>query len=94
MTYQEIITQVSKEIGLPYEVTKEAYEFYWRFIRETIKNLPFKENLTEEEFNKYKTNFNIPSIGKLHCTYDRYSKLKKRYKNYLKLINNADSKEN
>lgn len=93
MTYQEAIIQVSKEIGLPYEVTKEAYEFYWRFIRETIKNLPFKEDLTEDEFNKFRTNFNVPSIGKLHCTYDRYLKLKKRYRNYLKILNNDISKE-
>ena len=93
MKYQEILNQVSKEVGLPYEVVKEAYESFWRFIRGTIQSLPLKEDLTEDEFNKYRTNFNIPSLGKLHCTYDRLSRLKKRYKHYLKISNNADSKE-
>lgn len=93
MSYQEILNQVSKDVGLPYEVVKEAYESFWRFIRGTIQSLPLKEDLTEEEFIKYRTNFNIPSLGKLHCTYDRISRLKKRYKYYLKLNNNDNSKE-
>lgn len=93
MNYQEILNRVSRDIGLPYEVVKEAYESYWRFIRETIKSLPFKDDLSEEEFNRLSTNFNIPSIGKLNCTYERYIKMKKRYSNYLNIINNADSKK-
>ena len=80
MDYKDLITQVSKELSLPYKVVGKVYKSYWRFIRDTIQNLPLKENLTEEDFQKLRTNFNIPSLGKLSCTYDRVKGVKERYK--------------
>ena len=80
MDYKDLITQISKELGLPYKVVDKVYKSYWRFIRDTIQNLPLKENLTEEDFQKLRTNFNIPSLGKLSCTYDRVKGVKERYK--------------
>ena len=54
-------------------------------IVEALNNFTFNNliNLSEEEFNKLKTNFNIVSLGKLSCTYDRYKriKLREKYKN-------------
>lgn len=75
--------QVAEEMNIPVEVIKEAYLSYWKFIRKTIQELPLKNDLSEEEFAKLKTNFNIVSLGKLSCDYDRYVKLKLRekYKN-------------
>ena len=75
--------EVAKEINLPIEVVEFAYKSYWKFIKKTIQELPLKEDLSEEEFSKLKTNFNIVSLGKLSCTYDRYKnvKLKEKYKN-------------
>ena len=70
MIYSEAIKQVSIELGLPPQVVKEAYESYWTFIRNNIKALPLKEDLSKEEFDKLRTNFNVPSLGKLSCTYD------------------------
>lgn len=85
MIYSEALKQVSNELGIPVEVVKEAYESYWKFIRESIKSLPLKEDLTKEEFDKLRTNFNIPSIGKLSCTYDRMIGVKKKFKHIKKL---------
>lgn len=82
MIYSEAIKQVSIELGLPPQVVKEAYESYWTFIRNNIKALPLKEDLSKEEFDKLRTNFNIPSIGKLSCTYDRMIGVKKRFGTY------------
>ena len=31
--------------------------------------------MTEEEFESLKTNFNLPSLGKLNCTYERWKRL-------------------
>ena len=76
MDYKDLITQISKELSLPYKVVDKVYKSYWRFIRDTIQNLPLKENLTEEDFQKLRTNFNIPSLGKLSCTYDRVKGVK------------------
>ena len=93
MIYSEAIKQVSTELGLPPKVVKEAYESYWTFIRNNIKALPLKEDLSKEEFDKLRTNFNVPSLGKLSCTYDRFIGIKKRL-NYLnKLRDDYNNKE-
>ena len=85
MTYQDALKQVADDTGIPLEVVKRAYESYWLFIRETITDLPLKEELSEEEFGKLKTNFNIPSLGKLTCTYDRMQGVRKRFEYIRKL---------
>lgn len=79
MIYSEAIKQVSTELGLPPQVVKEAYESYWTFIRNNIKALPLKEDLNKEEFDKLRTNFNIPSIGKMSVTWERYLGKKKQW---------------
>ena len=70
-------------MNIPVEVVEFAYKSYWKFIRKTIQELPLKQDLSEEEFAKLKTNFNIVSLGKLSCNYDRYKrvKLREKYKN-------------
>ena len=83
MDYNNAVSEISKELNLPSKVVDKVFKAYWRFIRETIQKLPLKDNLSEEQFQQLRTNFNIPSLGKLSCTYDRASKVKKRYK-YIK----------
>lgn len=80
MNYNDAVTQLSKELNLPSRVVDKAFRSYWRFIRDTIQELPLKEDMSEEQFNKLRTNFNIPSLGKLSCTYDRVRRVKERYK--------------
>lgn len=80
MSYQEILNKVAIELNLPVEVVKLAYESHWVFIRETIASLPLKKPLNEEDFSKLRTNFNIPSLGKLTCTYVRMLGVKKSFK--------------
>lgn len=86
MKYLEILKKVSEELNIPLEVVKVAYESYWLFIRKSIIDLPLKEDLSEEDFNKLKTNFNIPSLGKLSCTYERMIGVKQRYRYIRKII--------
>lgn len=93
MIYSEAIKQVSIELGLPPQVVKEAYESFWTFIRNNIKALPLKEDLSKEEFDKLRTNFNVPSLGKLSCTYDRFIGIKKRLKHLNKLKDDYNNKE-
>lgn len=71
--------KISKELNIPVDIVKKVYKYYWKFIKEKIENLPLKENLFGEDFNKLKTNFNIPSIGKLYLSYDRYRKVKDKF---------------
>lgn len=79
MKINDIISSVAKELDLPEDIVLNTYKAYWSFIKDTIENLPLKEDLSEEEFNSFRTNFNIPSIGKLHCTYDRFCYIKERF---------------
>ncbi len=88
MSYQEILKEVSIELNIPVEVVKEAYESYWLFIRQSIVALPLKQDLSIDDFNKLKSNFNIPSLGKLSCTYDRMVGVKERFK-YINKIRNG-----
>ena len=88
MSYQEILKEVSIELNIPEEVVKEAYESYWLFIRQSIVALPLKQDLSLDDFNKLKSNFNIPSLGKLSCTYDRMVGVKERFK-YVNKIRNG-----
>lgn len=90
MNYKEALDQVANKLNIPVEVVKEAYESYWKYIRCTISELPLKEDLSEEEFSRLRTNFNIPSIGKLACPYERYKAIKDRYKHIKKLRNAQD----
>ena len=91
MNYPDIIGKVSQEMGLPPEVVDTAYKSYWKFIKQTIQSLPLKEDISEEEFAKLRTNFNIPSLGKLTCTFDRMMGVKKRFKYIKRLRENAES---
>lgn len=80
---KNLYKQVAEEMNIPVEVVELAYKSYWKFIRKTIQELPLKDDLSEEEFAKLKTNFNIVSLGKLSCNYERYKnmKLKEKYRN-------------
>ena len=77
MTYEEIISQVGQSTGLNKELVDKIYKSYWKAIYEYITSLSLKEDLSDEEFMKLKPNVNIPSLGKLYVTLDRYNKIKK-----------------
>nr|DAT47242.1 MAG TPA: hypothetical protein [Crassvirales sp.] len=91
MNYPDIIGKVSQEMDIPLEVVDTAYKSYWKFIKQTIQSLPLKDDISEEEFAKLRTNFNIPSLGKLTCTFDRMMGVKKRFKYIKRLRENAES---
>lgn len=93
MKYQDIVRNVALELNLPEDLVSRTYDSYWKYIRESIQQLPLKEDLSEEEFNVLKTNFNIPSLGKLSCTYPRYVGVKKQFKKFkeLKDVHNKKS---
>lgn len=94
MVDKEIIKKVSEELGIEETVIRLAYNSYWDFIRKTIASIPFHDELSEEEYNNIRTNFNIPSLGKLNCTYDRYISLKERYNKYKHLMDKEKHESN
>ena len=96
MSYKEIASKVAKEMGLSEKLIDKTYRAYWMAIREHVTALPLKEDLTDEEFMRLQPNVNIPSIGKLHVTLDRYKRMKKmqEIKDQLKQNKNATCNKN
>lgn len=92
MKYTDVVNTVSKELNIPEEVVSKAYKSYWEFIKETIQALPLKEDINEDEFSNLRTNFNLPSLGKLVCTYDKVQKVKKRFKYIKGIKENVENK--
>ena len=88
MLYNEIITKVANDNGIPVELAQKVYKIYWYTIRQIVQELPLKEDITEEDFCKLRPNINIPSIGKFFVLYPKYMKLKKKYQ----LIQEKESK--
>ena len=92
MKYTDVVNTVSKELNIPEEVVSKAYKSYWEFIKETIQALPLNEDINEDEFSNLRTNFNLPSLGKLVCTYDKVQKVKKRFKYIKGIKENVENK--
>lgn len=91
MTYQEILNKVSGDIGISPDIIDKAYKAYWKYIRDSIQELPLKDDMSEEEFLMLKPNFNIPSLGKLTCTYQKYKCIKEKFKYIKKLRENNEN---
>lgn len=85
MNLSEIAKRVSEETGISSDIIEKAYKSYWLYIRNSVEELPLKMDMNETEFLNLRTNFNIPSLGKLSCTYDRYVGVKKRFQ-YIRSI--------
>ena len=88
---KDILNNVSRTLGISPDVIEKVYKAYWLYIKTTIEALPLKDTLNEEEFLKLRTNFNIPSLGKLYVTWNRFVRCKKRYE-LIKKLRNAKNK--
>lgn len=90
MTYDEIIVIVAEKLGLSKTMVNKIYQAYWQGVRDHIKDLPLKEDLTDEQFNNLRPNVNVPSIGKFYITSDRYHRIKKQTEYLNSLKNNKE----
>ena len=90
---EKVYKEVSEELGIPLEVVKTAYRSVYSFIVGRIEELPFKSEISEQDFNKLRTIFNLPSLGKFACPYKYYLKQYK-LQNHIKELRDAKAKEN
>ena len=86
--YERVVAETAESLGLPKRIVDRAYRSYWRVVREHISSLPLKDDLTEEQFIQLQPNVNIPSIGKLYVTQDKYRWIKDKFKQIKQLREN------
>ena len=87
-TYKRIFREVSEETGIPVEDVSVAYRYFWKFFKRKVSELPMKEEMDEETYRNLRTSCNIPQIGKLNCTWDRFQKIHNSSKNIKEITNN------
>lgn len=75
--------EIAEKYNIDIDVVKLVILSQYEFIKEKTRDLNFEEGLTKEEFSKLKTNFNIPSIGKLYASYFMYRKISENKKKKL-----------
>ena len=83
------LRQTARKFSLDYRTVENVYRSYWKFIRNTIADITFPA-MSEDEFDRTNTNFNIPYIGKLYTDYDKI----KKYNNQLNYYRNVKAKKN
>jgi len=80
MIRKQTLKLLAEELNLDENVVEKVWVSYWKFIKETLNKLPSMDKVTKEEFEELRTNFNIPSIGKLYSSYDKVEKISKHRK--------------
>lgn len=77
---KKIAKKVASELDLSPEDVEKIYDYYWKYIYETLNNTTIPSSVTEEEFPNLFRSINIPAIGKIGCTYKRYKNKHKQLK--------------
>ena len=72
--------ELAEKYKLDLEVVKRIISSPYDFIQKKTRELNFKDGLTREEFDKMKTNFNIPGLGKLYASFYLYNEIQKKKK--------------
>ena len=67
--------EIAKKYNLAINDVKAIILSQYEFIRETVKKIDIPDETTEEEFKDIKTNFNIPSLGKLYASHYLWRKI-------------------
>ena len=80
---KSLIHKIGLEFNLQDDVIKRVIHSPYKFTRETISNLEVSDDMTEEEFDKLKTNFIYMHLGKLYTNYRIYNKIKKQKDNLI-----------
>tara|TARA_R110002050_G_scaffold97749_1_gene203187 strand:+ start:1365 stop:1625 length:261 start_codon:yes stop_codon:yes gene_type:complete len=74
------IKELAEKHSLPVETIEKIIISPYEFIQEESKRIVFSDGMTREKFDKLKTNFNLPSLGKLYASYFMYNEIQKKKK--------------
>tara|TARA_R110002049_G_scaffold231127_1_gene403374 strand:- start:20163 stop:20423 length:261 start_codon:yes stop_codon:yes gene_type:complete len=72
--------ELAEKYNLDLEVIEKIIASPYDFIQKKTREMNFRDGLTREEFDKMKTNFNIPGLGKLYASFYLYNEIQKKKK--------------
>ena len=72
------VQEMAEKYQLPVEEVEQIISSQYSFVAKTTRNLIFEDGLTREEFDKKKTNFNIPGLCKFYASYYLYNEIQKK----------------
>ena len=72
--------ELAEKYNLDLEVVEKIIATPYEFIQKKTRQMNFRDGLTREEFDKMKTNFNIPGLGKLYASFYLYNEIQKKKK--------------
>ena len=73
---RKLYERAAEKLGISVDVVEEVYQSYWKCIKEHIEAIPLKDDISQEEFEKYPHAFRITGLGAIFCTYEKYRKKK------------------
>ena len=79
---KDVIKKAAMKLNLPHKYVWGVYKAYWAAVNNYISELPLKEDITKEEFDKLKTSVNIPSLGKFYVDWEHLKSKKKEHERY------------
>jgi hypothetical protein len=65
---KEKMREMAEKYNLTLDEVKEIVYSPYEMMRDVITKIEFKDELTEEEFKKLRTNFSMPHLFKLHAS--------------------------
>lgn len=74
------IEEIAEKYGMTVKDVESIVSAPYDFIHKTASSMIFKDDMTKEEFSAMKTNFNIPSIGKLYASNFLYNEIQRKKK--------------
>lgn len=79
MINKDLIKKVSSDLNVEYDVVEDVYNKYFSFIKINIEKNNIINIDTEEDLLKIKTNFNLPTLGKIGCSMKKIRAQKNKY---------------
>ena len=70
--------EIAEKHGLTFDQVESIVSSPYKFIKEVTRSMVLKDNMSKEEFLECKTNFNIPSIGKLYASNFLYNEIQRK----------------
>lgn len=74
--------ELAEKYDMDLDLMKKIIAAPYEFVQKKTRELDFKDGITKEEFDKMKTDFNIPALGKIFASNYLYNEIQKKKKKH------------